>query len=155
MTTRTRVATRLSRMLARAMSVAMGSLSLAMTRACGKGARGGDGQHAGAAAEIEHARKAPAPRQYVDRLEAAGRGGVVAGAEGFAGFDLDGQRSHADARAVVAAVHDEAAGENRRESCLRDGNPVGVGYGFDDGAADARAEVESARSISTVEGACS
>ena len=110
----------------------------ASTRQC---ACRGDGQDGGAAAEVEHAREAATSGQSVDRLETAGRGGVVAGAEGFAGFDLDGRRSQADAGAIVAAVHDEAAGEDRRQRGLRDGNPVGVGHRLDRGAADARAEM--------------
>ena len=85
----------------------------------GKGAGGGDRQHAGAAAQVEHALEPACARQPVDGLEAKRGGGVVAGAERLAGLDLDGVAPHRKARPVVAGVHDEAAGANRRQGGLR------------------------------------
>ena len=61
-----------------------------------------------------------AAREAVDGLEAQRGGGVVAGAERLAGLDLDGRAVHGKARAVVAAVHDEAAGAiGGRAACDR------------------------------------
>ena len=46
----------------------------------------------------------------------AGGGRMVAGAEGLAGVDLDRDPARRDASAVVAAVHEEAAGDDRRQA---------------------------------------
>ena len=65
-------------------------------------------------------RAKPATAGYtVERFEAERGGGVVAGAEGLAGLDLDGAATAAGAVAVVAAVHEEAACGHRRQGRLR------------------------------------
>ena len=92
--------------------------------------RGRDGEHARSAAEVEHAAKSPRARQLVDGEKAAERCRVMRRAEGFAGIDDNGARTIGDAPAVVAAVHDEAAGDDRRQCRLRDRDPVEVGQVF-------------------------
>ena len=84
-----------------------------------KRAGGGDGEYAGAAAEVEHARDPTTAGYTVERFEAERGGGVVPGAEGLAGLDLDGAATAAGAVAVVAAVHEEAACNHRRQGRLR------------------------------------
>ena len=76
--------------------------------------RGGDRQHAGAGAEIEDVtRPLTAARQRIQRQQAAAGGAVMAGAERGRGLDLDADAMAGHARAVVRAVHDEAAGGDR------------------------------------------
>ena len=77
---------------------------------------GGDRQHAGAGAEIEHAARMPGLQHVIEQQQAAARGAVVAGAERQRRLDLDGELVGRDPLAVVLAVHDEASG--------RDGNEI-------------------------------
>ena len=80
-------------------------------------ARGGDGEHARAGAEIENTRRrlAAAKRfaQPVQRQETAARGAVMAGAEGERRLDLDADAVERNAAAVVRAVHRKTAGRDR------------------------------------------
>ena len=93
-----------------------------------KGAVGGNGQHAGAAAQVEHMSISAAACQPVDGQEAAVGGGVMGGAKGFAGVDQDGARALRHAVAVMAAVNHVAAGRDGWQGGLRDGDPVEIGY---------------------------
>ena len=52
--------------------------------------RDGDGENGAAGAEVERVSRPLAPHHPVDHFEAAGGGAVMAGAEGKAGLDLDG-----------------------------------------------------------------
>ena len=54
--------------------------------------RRGDGEHAGAAADVEDLARPPALQQAVEMQQAAARRAVMAGAEGEAGLDLDRRR---------------------------------------------------------------
>ena len=49
-------------------------------------------------------------------------------------------RSHGETRAVVAAVHDEAAGRDRRQGGLRQGDPVLVGHALQGRRGEVRAQ---------------
>ncbi len=74
--------------------------------------RHGDGEHAGAGAEVERAGEAARAHQAVEDDQRAGRGRMVAGAEGLARVDPNRDPSPRDAVAVVAAVDEEAAGRD-------------------------------------------
>ena len=56
---------------------------------------------------------------------------MVAGAEGQCRFDLDTEAVDADARAVVGAVHDKAAGRHRGEAVQARLHPVAGGDGLE------------------------
>ncbi len=99
-------------------------MSLAMTRVA-KDFRRRDRQHARAGADVEHARRPPPLRQLVERQQTAAGGAVVAGAEGQRGLDLDADVVGLDARAVMRAVHDEAAGPHRLQTAKAFLDPVG------------------------------
>ena len=71
-------------------------------------------------------RNLPRTGKLVDGEQAAERRAVMGGAEGFAGIDENGARPVRDAAAVVAAVHDEAPGDHRRQGGLRDRHPIEV-----------------------------
>ena len=92
-------------------------MSVASTRRCRR-AGGGDGEHAAAGAEIEDARRGGvAARRLanpIERQQTAARGAVMAGAEGERRLDLDADAVGGNAGAIVRAVHDEAAGGDRR-----------------------------------------
>ena len=66
----------------------------------------------------------PALAQPVEREQAAARGAVMAGAEGERRLDLDADAVGRHAGAVMRAVHDEAAGRDRRQSGEALPNPV-------------------------------
>ncbi len=101
-------------------------MSLAMT-GTREGAGGGDGKHARAAAHIEDAARPLTAQQAVERLKAATGGAVMAGAEGGAGIDLDGDVACRAAMAVMRAVEEEATGAHRRQALQRAAHPVDVG----------------------------
>jgi hypothetical protein len=106
----------------------------------GKRFGGGDGKHARAAAEIEDGAEVFGARKSIDGEEAAERRRVMRRTEGFARVDEYSSGASWDAMAVVRAVHDEAAGDNRRQGCLRDCDPVEIrdiaGDQFRDGPGD-------------------
>ena len=86
--------------------------------------RGGDRQHPGAAADVEH-RAWPAPlEQAVEMHEAAAGGAMMAGAEGEPRLDLDPDIIDPDLRAIMGAMHEKAAGAHRLEAGQRIGDPV-------------------------------
>ncbi|MNL37510.1 hypothetical protein D3C87_1596590 [compost metagenome] len=91
---------------------------------------GGDRQHTAAGAKVEHVAHRAGARHGRQHFEAAGGGAVVAGAEGLAGLDLDGDLAGADLVAVMGAVHDEAAGAYRRQTFERLGDPVDIRQHF-------------------------
>ena len=82
---------------------------------------GGDGEDAGAGADIEDVGRALPLEQAIERDEAAARGGVMGGAEGKAGVDLEREAARGHLAPVVTAMHQEAAGAHRppQAFCLR------------------------------------
>ena len=60
----------------------------------------------------------------IERQQAAARGAVMAGAEGERRLDLDADAVGRDAGAIMRAVHDEAAGRDRRQSGEASRDPV-------------------------------
>ena len=96
MTTSISAPARLSRALARAARTAE-AVDVGREHAPPQGARGGDGEHAGAGAEIENPRWREAGvcaclhrfAESVEREQAAAGGAVMAGAEGERRLDLD------------------------------------------------------------------
>ena len=116
------------RQFSRATAMAMGSMSAPTICAVREGLRGGDGEDAGAGAEVEHAARFQRRGQPADGQEAALGRAVMRRAESAARIDLDGPLRNG-AAAVVAAVNDEAAGMHGRQRLLRLGNPVHFGYG--------------------------
>ncbi len=93
----------------------------------GAGSGGGDGQNAGAASQVEHPPGPALLARSVEGFETHEGGGVVAGAEGRAGLDPQGQRVGRDRAAVVGPVDEEPAGPHRRQAREREREPVGVG----------------------------
>ncbi len=92
-----------------------------------KNLRRRDRQHTGAGAEIEHVEpNAPPLRQIIKRQQTAARGAVMAGAERERRLDLDADGVGFDAGAVMGAVHDKAAGFDRRQAAQALRNPVGL-----------------------------
>lgn len=89
-----------------------------------QGAGHGNGKHAGAAAEIEHAPESLPARKPLDGEQAAEGRGMVSGAEGLARIDLDRVRAACDPPPIVAAVDHEAACAHGRERRLRQRHPV-------------------------------
>ena len=110
--------------LARATATATGSLSTASTRA-GQQFRRGDRQDAGAAAEIEHPAPPAPPGQPPERQQAALGGGMLAGAEGEPGIELDRQRARRRRPADMTAVDPKAPDRPRREALGGVRQPVG------------------------------
>jgi hypothetical protein len=118
-------------------------MSVASTRR--RKARGGDGENAAAGAEIENPR-APLPgarpgyahrsahrfAQPVEREQAAAGGAVMAGAERERRLDLDADAVVGNARAVVGAVHGEAAGRDRLQSAQAFAHPILCGDPLED-----------------------
>ena len=96
-----------------------------------QGARGGDRQHTRAGADVEDfLRTAPFAKRLtnpVERDEAPPGGAVMTGAEGERRLDLDADAVRRNPRAVVGAVHDEAAGRHRRQAGETLPHPVGGG----------------------------
>ena len=103
--------------------------------------RRGDGKHAGACADVEHAGFSSAPaaergrvrrlalapsslRERVKRQQAAARGAVMAGAEGERRLDLNADLVRPHAGATVRPVHDEPTGLDRREAFEAFAHPV-------------------------------
>ena len=95
---------------------------------------GGNRQHAGAGAEIEHASRLPLLEQMVEQQQAAPRGAVMAGAESQCRLDFDAELVGRNAVAVVLAVDHEAAGGHRDQIFQGRLDPV---LGFDDVENDA------------------
>ena len=89
--------------------------------------RHGDRQDRAAGAEVERVARPLAAHDAVDRLEAAGGGAVMAGAEGKPGLDLDGDGADMAQRAVMPAMHEEPAGPYRLQAFQRARHPVDVG----------------------------
>ena len=73
----------------------------------------------------------PSPRQVIQRHQAAARRAVMAGAEGERRLDLDAEIVRMHARAVVRAVHEEAAGAHRLQAFEALAYPVGVADGLE------------------------
>ena len=89
-----------------------------------QGARGRDGEHARAGAEIEDAPSRQRLAKPIEREQAAARGAVMAGAEGQRRFDLDADAIDGNAGAVMGAVHDEAAGGDGSQSGEAFAHPI-------------------------------
>src|SRR4249919_3632565 len=84
----------------------------------------GDGEDAGAGADIEHAARAPALQKAIERDEASARGGVMGGAEGKPRVDLKGEAPRGHLAPVMTAMHQEAAGTHRPPQAFRLGHPI-------------------------------
>ena len=119
----TRAPTPFIRAFAAAVAVAIGSMSLASTGTLKRPCRG-DGEDAGAGADVENAAGPHSLRQPVERDQTAARGGVMGGAEGKPGVDLDGVAAPRNLAAVMAAMDDEAPGSDRRPQALGARHPV-------------------------------
>ena len=93
---------------------------------------------------------AGAARQHVERQEAAAGGAVMAGTERGRGFDLDTDAMDGHARAIVRAMHDEAAGGDRLETREAFLHPVAWRDAFDDDGARRSSRRRRARSSRAV-----
>src|SRR5690606_41159690 len=80
-----------------------------------------------AGAEVERVARGLAPCDPLQHLEAAGRGAVMAGAEGEPRLDLDGDVADAPPCPIMAAVDEEAADADRLQAGQRVRHPVDVG----------------------------
>src|SRR5271166_140199 len=85
-----------------------------------------DRQHAGAAADVENFLRPAALEKPVEMEEAASGRAVMAGAEGEAGLDLDGDVACADFRPVVAAMDEKAPSPDRLKAGERIRHPVAL-----------------------------
>ena len=92
---------------------------------------GGDGEDAGAGADIQHAPWAAAFDEVIECEQAASRACMMGRPEGLARVDLDGEAGAWDAAPVVAAMHQESSGTHGRALFLRDPHPVLVGERLD------------------------
>ena len=91
---------------------------------CVKRPGGGDGEDAGAGADIEDTARMLPLGEAVERDEAAARGGVMGGAEGKACVDLEGEPARRHLAAVMAPMHQEAAGAYRPTQALGFRHPI-------------------------------
>ena len=85
---------------------------------------GGDGEDAGAGADIEDTARMLPLGEAVERDEAAARGRVMGGAEGKACVDLEGEPAGRHIAAVMAPMHKEAAGVHRPAQALGFRHPI-------------------------------
>ena len=85
---------------------------------------GGDGEDAGAGADVEDHARPLALQQIVEREKATARACVMSGAEGLPRVDLDGEALLRHAAPVVAAMHQEAPGAHRAALLLRQRHPI-------------------------------
>ncbi len=92
---------------------------------------GGDGEDAGAGADIDDDARAPPLELIVERQEAAERAGMMRGAERLAGVDLDGKTSARQPAPVVTAMHEKAPGLDLPAPPLRERDPIFRGEFFD------------------------
>ena len=95
--------------------------------------RAGDGQHARACADVERMAGTAALQHFHEREETAESCAVMPGAEGERRLDLDADVVCAKARAVMRAMHENAAGADGLQSRQRVLDPVAL---FDGGKAD-------------------
>src|SRR5262249_43058144 len=94
------------------------------------GIGGRDRQHAAAGADVENATWPAGFQQTVEREPTTTRRAVMAGPEGQSRFDLDADPVDTDARAVMAAMHDETTRCDRLQSREAVGDPIALGNGF-------------------------
>ena len=87
--------------------------------------RRGDGNHAGARADIDDCAWPPALERIVEREQAAARARVMRGAEGLAGIDLDREQPTRYLSPVVAAMDEEAPRDDLAAFSLRQRHPIG------------------------------
>ena len=85
-----------------------------------------DGKNSRTTAHIQNTSWTATLQQPMERYEAALCGAVVTAAEGLTGFDLYGDTVGRPAMPVVAAVDEEAAGQDRRQVGLRLGDPIEI-----------------------------
>ena len=119
-----------------AVALAIGSLSLAMIFRLERFRRG-DGEDAGAGADIDDIARAPALEDIVEGEQAAARARVMRRAEGLARIDLDGEEGARHLSPVVAAVDEKAPGHDLAALALRQPDPIGGRKRFDLKRADA------------------
>ncbi len=85
---------------------------------------GGDGEDAGAGADIDDGARTAALEVIVERQQAAARAGMVRRAEGLGGVDLDGKQAARHLAPVMAAMHEKAPGRDRSALPLRQRHPI-------------------------------
>ena len=105
-------------------------MSLATTRTLSDPG-GGDGEDAGAGADIEDAARMFPLGEAVERDEAAARGGVMGSTEGNTRVDLEGESPGGHLAAVMAPMHQEAAGAYRTTQALGFRYPILLGKRLD------------------------
>ncbi len=92
---------------------------------------GGDGEDAGAGADIDDDARAAALELIVERQETAARAGMMRRAESLAGVDLNGKTSARYMAPVVTAMHEKAPGLDLSAPLLRERDPIFRGEFFD------------------------
>ena len=114
---------------------------------------GGDGEDAGAGADIEDTARMLPLGEAVERDEAAARGGVMGGAEGKACVDLEREPARRHLAAVMAPMHQEAAGAYRPTQALGFRHPILLRQRLDPEARQAAHRVPRPRSTASEDGA--
>ena len=92
---------------------------------------GGDAEHAGAGAEVEHAAQLAALEHLIEQQQAAAGGAVMAGAERQRRLDLDGDLVARHLVAVMGAVDHEPPGRHRHQPFQAGLDPILGGDGLE------------------------
>ena len=114
---------------------------------------GGDGEDAGAGADIEDTARMLPLGEAVERDEAAARGGVMGGAEGKACVDLEREPARRHLAAVMTPMHQEAAGAHRPTQALGFRHPILLRQRLDPEARQAAHRATRPRSTASEDGA--
>ena len=104
-------------------------VNVAGERRTARGARGGNGKHARAAAHIQNAGRTPPLQNPVKGEEAALGRAMVACAEGGACVDRQGHTTRRPPVPVMRAMQEEASGSDGGQACERLAHPVLLGQG--------------------------
>ena len=89
---------------------------------------GGDGQHAGAGANVQNGIGAAALEDIIEHQQAAARGAVVAGSKGERSLNLQRNVVLAHGVTVMGAMHQKAPGAHGGQPMQRGGDPVLLGH---------------------------
>ena len=87
---------------------------------------GGDGEYAGACADIEDTPRTAMAKNVLQRHQAAPGRAVMAGAERKAGFNLDWNLASSYRGQVMRTMNNETTGLDRRKDAERMGDPIDV-----------------------------